>query len=168
MTTEQGNILIANYLGLKLKTDGKTWELDSKLQNILKLKTTQCLKFNENLDMMFVVLEKISTIKDLFITTTYGENKCYIFLYYKSQEIEGEYRNSKFSTSREKELSKYKQALFEVITNFLGWLENNPSCKSEIEYELDHVIFDEKNNQNIVFMKPIEETVIISPEEKKE
>ena len=88
MTTEQGNILIANYLGLKLKTDGKTWELDSKLQNILKLKTTQCLKFNESLDMMFIVLEKISTIKDLFITTTYGENKCYIFLYYNSQEIE--------------------------------------------------------------------------------
>lgn len=156
MTIDQGNELIAKYLGLKLKADNKTWELDNKLQAILKVKTTQFLKFNESLNLMLIALEKISTIKDLWITTQFWEGKCAVFLYYKAQDVEGEYRNAKFATSREKSIDKYKQALFEVITNFCGWLEKTPDCQSEIEYELHYVKHLEESSQNIVYMTPKE------------
>lgn len=153
MTQDEGNSLIARYLGLKLKSDNKTWELNKELSQILKVKTTQFLKFNESLDLMFIVEKQICTIKDLFISSQLDHGLVHVYLYYKVKDIEGELRNAKFSCTREKEQDKYKQALFEVITNFLGWLEGNPECKADIEYELDHVSLNEEG-VNTIYMHP--------------
>lgn len=153
MTQDEGNNLIARYLGLKLKSDKKTWELNKELSQILKVKTTQFLKFNESLDLMFIVEKQICTIKDLFISSQLDHGLVHVYLYYKAEDIEGELRNAKFSCTREKEQNKYKQALFEVITNFLGWLEGNPECKADIEYELDYVSLNEEG-LNTIYMHP--------------
>ena len=37
MTIEEGNAYIAKFIGLKQKSDGKTWELTPEISNILKL-----------------------------------------------------------------------------------------------------------------------------------
>ena len=68
MTIEEGNALIAKFVGIKVKTDGKTYELPTEYQQVLKLKTTQFLHFNENLNCYYFWLlkkEKIASIKDL-------------------------------------------------------------------------------------------------------
>lgn len=162
MTIDEGNALIAKYLGIKLKSDNKTYELDSKLAYILKCKTTQFLKFNENKDLLFYALEKISTIKDMCVCMQFSTNKFYISLLYKAQNIEGEWRYSRFSCEREKPADKATQAMFEVVSMFCGWYDRNPECQTEIEYELDYVSTpNEENPQKVVYMKPIE---VVCPE----
>lgn len=153
MTIEEGNNLIAKYLKLNLKSDKETWELSSELSNIFKVKTTKCLRFNENINSLIFILKKFATIKDMIVNIQFSNNEVGVFLYYKAQDIEGELRFCKFSTSREKEINKLNQALFEVIVNFCGWLDHNKECQSEIEYELDHVE-NGYANDNMYYYKP--------------
>lgn len=155
MTIDEGNALIAKFIGLKLKSDGKTWELNEKISQILKCKTTQFVKFNESFDLLFVAIEYIASIKDLWIfNSQFQENKCYVALFYKAQFIEGEWRYARFSCEREKPITKYKQALFEVLSNFCGWYFNHPECQTDIEYELDYVTGEAPNS--MIYMKPKE------------
>ena len=160
MTTDEGNALIAKFVGLKLKPDGKTYDLPEKYQQVLKVKTTQSIKFNENLELLFLAIEEICTIKDLWcITQQFQESGCYVCLYYKAHLIDGEWRNAKFSCERSKPLNKFKQALFEVISTFCGWYYNHPECQTEIEYELDYV--RQEDAKNVIYMQPKE---VICPE----
>lgn len=160
MTIEEGNALIAKFVGIKVKTDGKTYELPTEYQQVLKVKTTQFLHFNENLELLFLAIRKIASIKDLWITTQqFSENGCYVCLYYKAQNIEGEWRNARFSCERHKPIDKFKQAIFEVISTFCGWYYNHPECQTDIEYELGYIRQEEE--KNIFYMKPKE---VICPE----
>ena len=139
-----------------MKSDGKTYELPIEYQQVLKLKTTQFLPFNESFDLLFLTLKKICSIKDLWCTTQQFENNgCYVCLYYKAEYIEGEWRNARFSCERSKPLDKFKQALFEVISSFCGWYYNHPECQTEIEYELAYTESKE-DTRNIMYMKPKE------------
>lgn len=155
MTIEEGNALIAKFVGIKQKSDKKTYELPMEYQQVLKQKTTQFLNFNESLDLLFLAIKKIVTIKDLWITTQeFQENGCYVCLYYKAQLVEGEWKNARFSCERQKPIDKYKQALFEVISTFCGWYFNNSECQTDIEYEFDYI--KKEDNKNIIYMKPKE------------
>lgn len=163
MTIEEGNALIAKFVGIKMKADKKTYELPIEYQQILKLKTTQFLNFNENLDLLFLAIKKIITIKDLWITTQeFQENGCYVCLYYKAKSIDGEWKNAKFSCERHKPIDKFKQALWEVLSTFCGWYYNHPECQTEIHYELYYVKQEEA--KNIIYMKPEE---VICPQCRK-
>lgn len=154
MTIQESNEYIAKYIGLKKKSDNKTWELTPELSKIFKVKSTQCLQFQENLEALAVVIKKIAKIKELWITTQYSNNSVYIFLGYKGKCIEGSWGSFKFSCERNKPLDKIAQAQFEVISTFCGWYFNNPECQTELEYELDYVKFNEQENENIIYMKP--------------
>lgn len=153
MTIEEANVLLANFLDFKLKTDNKTWEISNEASQILKCKTTQFVKFNENFELLMLVVKKCASIKDFFITTTYGDGKVEVVVCYKYQIVEGEPKNSKFSVSREKPVDKYKQAIYECITTFVGWLEDNKECYSEIYWELNHI-----DQNNIQYLAPKEIT----------
>lgn len=135
MTVDQGNIYIAKFLGLKLKSDGKTWELSKEISNILKAKTTQFLKFNESLELMHILVEKLATIKDCCLCYQFNRNEVYISMLYKAELIEGEWRRAKFSCERTKSIDKFKQGLFEVLSTFCGWYYEHPDCQTEIEYD---------------------------------
>lgn len=153
MTIDEGNALIAKFIGLKLRSDNKTWELNEKLSQILKCKTTQFVKFNENYDLLFAAVEHIAAIKDLWIMNSqYEKNKCYVGLFYKAQCIEGEWKLARFSCEREKPISKHKQALFEVLSTFCGWYYNHPECQTEIEYDFAYTTGEVPNN--IIYMEP--------------
>lgn len=163
MTIEEGNALIAKFVGIKMKADKKTYELPAEYQQVLKLKTTQFLNFNENLELMFLALKKICSIKDLWCTTNqFQENGCYVCLYYKAQLVEGEWRNARFSCERNKPIDKFKQALWEVISTFCGWYYNHPECQTEIQYELAYV--KEEEGRNMIYMQPKE---VVCPHCKK-
>lgn len=155
MTIEEGNALIAKFVGIKMKSDKKTYELPVEYQQVLKLKTTQNLHFNESLDLLFLVLKKMATIKDLWITTQeFQENGCYVCLFYKAQLIEGEWKNARFSCERQKPIDKFKQALWEVLSTFCGWYFNHPECQTEIQYELAYI--KEEESKNFVYIEPKE------------
>ena len=109
-------------------------------------------------------INKVSKIKDLFITTTFSEGKCYCYLYYKAKEIEGEYRNASFSTSREKLLKEYNLALFEVISNFVLWLKSNPEAERDLEYETRYIVLNE-DNSNTVYLERKENNIDSYPRE---
>lgn len=155
MTIDEGNALIAKFVGLKLKSDEKTYELPTEYQQILKLKTTQFVRFNESFDLLFIALKQICSIKDLWCTTQqFQENGCYVCIYYKAQQIEGEYRNARFSCERNKPVDKFKQALFEVISTFCGWYYDHPEYQTDIEYEF--ACIKKEDNKDIIYMKPKE------------
>lgn len=157
MTTDEGNAFIAKFIGLKLKSDGKTYELNDKFAQILKCKTTQFVKFNENLELLMAVVEHLSTIKDLWVSVQFDANSVYVNLFYKAQFIEGDWRFARFCCERTKPANKFKQALFEVVSGFCGWYYNHPECQTEIEYKIDHIIGGSKENtENIIYMKPLE------------
>ena len=157
MTIEEGNALIAKFVGIKMKADKKTYELPAEYQQVLKFKTTQFLNFNESLDLLFLAIKKIVTIKDLWITTQeFQENGCYVCLYYKAHLIEGEWRNAKFSCERYKPIDKFKRALWEVLSTFCGWYYSHPECQTEIQYELAYVRKEE--SENMIYMQPKEKT----------
>lgn len=164
MTVPEKNNILAEFIGLKLKSDGKTWELDFRFKDICNYKTTSSLKFNSSLDWLNIALDKVSKIKDLFITTTFSEGKCYCYLYYKAKEIEGEYRNASFSTSREKLLKEYNLALFEVISNFVLWLKSNPEAERDLEYETKYIVLNE-DNSNTVYLERKENNIDSYPRE---
>lgn len=151
-TTEKANTLIAKFIGLKLKSDKKTYELDEKISQILKCKTTQFLNFNENLELLFAVIEKISSIKDLWVNIQCDSNKVYVCLQYQSQYIEGEWRNAQFSCEREKPISKLKNAIFEVLSTFCGWYFDHPEFQKDIIYDFSYIQGESPNN--VVYMEP--------------
>lgn len=155
MTIDEGNAYIAKFVGIKMKADGKTYDLPIEYQQILKLKTTQFLRFNESLDLLFLAIKKIITIKDLWITTQeFQSNGCYVALYYKANLVEGEWRNSKFSCERNKPIDKFKQALWEVLSTFCGWYYNNPECQTDIEYKFAYI--KEEDSKQMIYMQPKE------------
>lgn len=155
MTIEEGNAYIAKFVGIKQKSDKKTYELPLEYQQILKVKTTQNLRFNESFDLLFLALNKICSIKDLFCTTQqFQENGCYVFLGYKVQLIEGEWKCARFSCERHKPVDKFKQALWEVLSTFCGWYYNNPECQTEIQYEFAYTKIEE--SRNMIYMQPKE------------
>lgn len=156
MTIDEGNALIAKFIGLKLKSDKKTYELTDDFQKILKCKTTQFVKFNENLELLYIVIKKIASIKDLFISFQCDHEGSHVCLYYKATFDEGDWRLARFSCERTKSLEQLKQAIFEVISTFCGWYYNHPECQTDIEYELDYVTGAEQTPPNWTYMKPIE------------
>lgn len=156
MTIDEGNAFIAKFVGLKLKSDGKTYELNERFSQILKCKTTQFVKFNENLDLLYAAVEHIATIKDLWICTQCDLNGAYVNLYYKAQFVEGDWKMARFACERTKPVAKFRQALFEVLSTFCGWYYNHPDCQTDLEYELEHVSGPEQTPPNWTYMKPIE------------
>lgn len=167
MTITDINILMADFIGLKsTNADVPVYTLNDSFKNFFSYKTTKELKFHESLDWLNVVIEKLTSIKDLTLAVQYYQNSCYVALMYKSQDIDGEFKNAKFSCVREKPINQYKRAIFEVIGNFLGWMKNLPDCESDIEYEIGYIAANQQG-QNVVYMKPKEEKEEEEEEDKK-
>lgn len=158
MSISEINILMAEFIGLKSNgnNDNPIYTLTDSFKGFFSYKTTKELKFHESLDWLNIVIEKITTIKDLTLAVQFYQNSCYVALMYKSEDKDGEFKNAKFSCTREKPINQYKKAIFEVVGNFIGWTKNLPDCKSEIEYELAYIAANKKG-QNICYMEPVEE-----------
>ena len=86
MTIEEGNALIAKFVGIKMKADKKTYELPAEYQQVLKLKTTQFLNFNENFEFNSVGVEGCITqlMQIVYTATDFSTVKSVQFL------VEGE------------------------------------------------------------------------------
>lgn len=160
MSINEINELMAEFVDLKSNnnSDTPTYTLPSTFKGIYSYKTTKELLFYTNLNWLQVVIDKISSIKSLTLAVQFYQNSCYIALLYKSQDVDGEFKNAKFSCTREKPITQYNKALFEVVGNFLGWMKGLPNYKSEIEYELGYIAANEKG-QNIVYMQPKDENI---------
>ena len=87
MTITDINILMADFIGLKsTNADVPVYTLNDSFKNFFSYKTTKELKFHESLDWLNVVIEKLTSIKDLTLAVQYYQNSCYVALMYKSQD----------------------------------------------------------------------------------
>ena len=125
MEIKDKNIEICRFLNLKETKPGCFQFANTKFKNLTTYKETSELKWHSDFNWLMLLSDYIEGIKDL----TFCVQGNYASLYYKGTEVENTERPL-FSCSREK--SSKISAIYEVLSTFILWINENKEAKSDM------------------------------------
>jgi len=148
MEIKDKNIEICRYLGLKEIKPGTFQFSNTPFKNLTQYKETADLRWHSDFNWLNELSTKVESIKDLTLCV----QKNFASLYYRGEGVDGK-EKPVFACSREK--TTKISAIYEVLSTFVLWLSDNEAIKSDMELELEHVVYDEGTNQNIITYREI-------------